>query len=214
MTALQFTSNSGYPKSILVTSSRPGEGKSSTSLALAQNFARMGLAALLIDADLRKPSFHADSADDVGLSRLLVTTDSVGAHIVETKTQRLSLLPSGPLPPNPAELLTTNRIRAIVEEAMGKFDVVVIDAPPVLGLADAPILSSICEATLVVIESGLVRRTIALQATQRLIAADARIAGVVLTKFSIEASGYGYGYGYGYRYGADDKPTEKLDIAP
>jgi capsular exopolysaccharide synthesis family protein len=212
MTALQFTSNRGYPRSILVTSSRPGEGKSSTSLALAQNFARMGVAALLIDADLRKPSFNADSAGDIGLSRLLVTADGVSTHIVKTKTSRLSLLPSGPLPPNPAELLTTNRIRAIIEEATAQFDVVVIDAPPVLGLADAPILSSICEATLMVIESGLVRRVIALQATQRLTAAAARIAGAVLTKYSVDAAGYGYGYGY--RYGASDEPTEKLDIAP
>lgn len=198
MTALQFSSNQGYPKSLVVTSSRASEGKSSTSLALAQNFARIGVSVLLIDADLRNPSSHGAGNDKQGLSSLLVSSERVIDHIVKTRTPNLSLLTSGPIPPNPAELLVSNRIKALIREAMQGFDIVIVDAPPVLGLADAPILASACEGTLLVVESGSVRRRIILDAIDRLHAADARIVGVVLTKHDSKASGYGYGYGYGY----------------
>src|SRR5207342_2658090 len=113
-----------------------GEGKSSTALAIAQNFARRDRRVLLVDSDLRKPAFKAAS-DRVGLSKLLTTDDPVEAHIVETQHLNLWLLPSGPLPPNPADLLSTGRIRKIVNEAKEVFDLVVIDGPPTLGLADA-----------------------------------------------------------------------------
>ncbi len=210
MTALQFTAASGYPKSLLVTSSRSGEGKSSTSLALAQNFARVGATVLLIDGDLRKPSFRAGGGRDTGLSRLLVGSDPIIGHVVATNTPGLSLLPSGPVPPNPAELLATIRIHAIIEEAMRQFEIVVVDAPPVLGLADAPVLASICEATLMVVESASVRRTIVLSALDRLFGAHARVAGVILTKFNPKTAGYGYGYGQ--PYGDAETATPMLNI--
>ncbi|MES3154527.1 GumC family protein [Sphingomonas faeni] len=210
MTALQFTTANGYPKSLLITSSRSGEGKSSTSLALAQNFARVGATVLLIDGDLRKPSFKAGGRRDIGLSKLLVSGDPIAGHVVATNTQGLSLLPSGPVPPNPAELLATMRIHAIVEEAMRQFEVVVVDAPPVLGLADAPVFGSICEATLMVVESGSVRRTIVLSALDRLFGAHARVAGAILTKYNPKTAGYGYGYGQ--PYGEDSANAPMLNI--
>ncbi len=210
MTALQFTTTSGYPKSLLVTSSRSGEGKSSTSLALAQNFARIGATVLLIDGDLRKPSFKAGDGRETGLSKLLVSSDPVTAHVIATNTPGLSLLPSGPVPPNPAELLATIRIHAILEEAARHFEIVVVDAPPVLGLADAPVLGSICEATLMVVESGSVRRAIVLSALARLFGAHARVAGVVMTKYDPKIAGYGYGYGK--PYGSDPSATPMLNI--
>ncbi len=212
MTALQFTTTSGYPKSLLITSSRSGEGKSSTSLALAQNFARIGATVLLIDGDLRKPSFKAGDRREIGLSKLLVSSDPVTAHVIATNTPGLSLLPSGPVPPNPAELLATIRIHAILEEAARHFEIVVVDAPPVLGLADAPVLGSICEATLMVVESGSVRRTVVLSALARLFGAHARVAGVVMTKYNPKVAGYGYGYGYGQPYGSDPSATPMLNI--
>ena len=216
-TALQFSSRHGYPKSLLVTSSRPGEGKSSTSLALAQNFARIGKSVLLIDADLRNPSFLSKGTTTLGLSVLLVGFDTIDAHVLATHTPGLSLLPSGPIPPNPAELLVGNRIRGIVAEAIDRFDIVIVDAPPVLGLADAPILGSACEAAVLIVEAGSIRRRIALNALDRLTAADTRIAGVVLTKCSFQSAGYGYGYGLGYRYGqsrkaSGDRQAALLDI--
>jgi capsular exopolysaccharide synthesis family protein len=200
--ALRFSTDEGMPKVFLVTSTRSGEGKSSSALAIAQNFARRERRVLLIDSDLRKPAFKAAS-DRVGLSKLLTTDDRVQDHIVETQHQNLWLLPSGPLPPNPADLLSTGRIRKIVSEARDGFDLVVIDGPPTLGLADAPLLAAAAGSALFVIESGRTRTRAAIEALNRLEATGTRILGATLAKSEESGVGYGrYGYGFGYGYGA------------
>jgi capsular exopolysaccharide synthesis family protein len=203
-TSLQFTTDSGAPKSLLITSTRAAEGKSSTTLALAQNFARLGNSVLLIDGDLRKPAFVTGLDADEGLSKLLTNHDPLEKHVLNTQFENLSLLPCGPLPPNPAELLASPRLKAILADAVGKFDMVIVDGPPVLGLADAPLLSGVCRATLLVVESGRTRTKAALDAIRRLKASGGNLVGAVLTKFRSQSHGYGYGYGYGYepyRYG-------------
>jgi Mrp family chromosome partitioning ATPase len=122
--------------------------------------------------------------------------------VVETQHQNLWLLPSGPLPPNPADLLSTGRIRKIVAEAKESFDLVIIDGPPSLGLADAPLLAAAAGSALFVVESGKTRTRAAIEALNRLEVTGARILGAALTKSSDSAGGYGrYGYGYGYGYG-------------
>jgi capsular exopolysaccharide synthesis family protein len=197
-----------------VTSTRSGEGKSSSALAIAQNAARRERRVLLIDSDLRKPAFKA-SNDRVGLSKLLTTDDPVSEHVVETQHENLWLLPSGPLPPNPADLLSTGRIRKIIAEARESFDLVVIDGPPTLGLADAPLLASAAGGALFVVESGKTRTRAAVEALNRLEATGTRILGAALTKSQENASGYGrYGYGYGYGYGTKGRlnKTEILMI--
>ncbi len=199
---------------LLITSTRSGEGKSSSALAMAQNFARRERRVLLIDCDLRKPAFKTAS-DRIGLSKLLTTEDDLAAHVVETQHQNLWLLPSGPLPPNPADLLSTGRIRKIIAEAKEAFDLIVIDGPPTLGLADAPLLAAAAGATLFVIESGKTRTRAAIEALNRLEATGARIVGAALTKSEEGAGGYGsYAYGYGYGYGAKGRlsKTEILMI--
>jgi capsular exopolysaccharide synthesis family protein len=201
-TSLQFTTESGAPKSLLITSTRAAEGKSSTTLALAQNFARLGHSVLLIDSDLRKPAFVTGLEPNEGLSKLLTNTDPLQGHVLKTQFENLSLLPCGPLPPNPAELLASPRLKAVVAEAMTHYDMVIVDGPPVLGLADAPLLAGVCRATLLVVESGKTRTRAAIDATNRLKASGGNIVGAVLTKFKHQAHGYGYGYGYEpYRYG-------------
>jgi succinoglycan biosynthesis transport protein ExoP len=203
-TSLQFTTDSGAPKSLLITSTRAAEGKSSTTLALAQNFARLGNSVLLVDGDLRKPAFVTGLDADEGLSKLLTNHDPLEKHVLKTQFENLSLLPCGPLPPNPAELLASTRLKAILADAVGKFDMVIVDGPPVLGLADAPLLSGVCRATLLVVESGRTRTKAALDAIRRLKASGGNLVGAVLTKFRAQSHGYGYGYGYGYepyRYG-------------
>lgn len=203
-TSLQFTTDSGVPKSLLITSTRAAEGKSSTTLALAQNFARLGNRVLLIDGDLRKPAFVTGLEPNEGLSKLLTNHEPLENHILNTQYENLSLLPCGPLPPNPAELLASPRLKAVLGEAMTKYDLVIVDGPPVLGLADAPLLSGVCRATLLVVESGRTRTKAALDAITRLKAAGGNIVGAALTKFRNRTHGYGYGYGYGYepyRYG-------------
>jgi capsular exopolysaccharide synthesis family protein len=212
--ALRFSTEEGMPKVLLVTSTRSSEGKSSSALAIAQNFARRERRVLLIDSDLRKPAFKTAN-DRVGLSKLLTTNDPVEQHIVETQHPNLWLLPSGPLPPNPADLLSTGRIRKIIAEAKDAFDLVVIDGPPTLGLADAPLLAAASGSALFVIESGKTRTRAAIEALNRLDATGTRLLGAVLTKSHEGGHGYGYsGYGYGYGYGSRGriKRTEILMI--
>ena len=212
--ALRFSTEAGMPKVLLVTSTKSAEGKSSTALALAQNFARREKSVLLVDGDLRKPAFKAGT-DKVGLSKLLTTDDPVRGHILETQHANLWLLPSGPVPPNPADLLSTGRIRKIIGEAEEQFDIVLIDGPPTLGLADSPLLASAAGNVLFVVESGSTRTRAGIEALNRLEATGAHVLGAALTKASADA-GYGYGrYGYGYAYGrhvVDKKRTEILMI--
>ncbi|MGF1549995.1 MAG: GumC family protein [Sphingomonadaceae bacterium] len=210
-TSLQFTPETGLPKTLLISSTRAAEGKSNTSFALAQITARMGKTVLLIDADLRKPAFIADSSEETGLSKLLTTNEGIADHLLATDHERLCLLPSGPLPPNPAELLASPRMRAIMAEAAGRFDMVIVDAPPVLGLADAPLLAEICQATLLVVESGKTRTRAALDAVGRLKLAGANIIGAVLTK--VRNLGQGYGYSYEpYRYGEVESRDREIRL--
>jgi capsular exopolysaccharide synthesis family protein len=201
-TSLQFTTDSGAPKTLLITSTRAAEGKSSTTLALAQNFARLGNNVLLIDADLRKPAFVAGVDRNEGLSKLLTNHEPLRDHILKTESDNLWLLPCGPLPPNPAELLASPRLKQLITEASNEFDMVIVDGPPVLGLADAPLLGAVCRGTLMVIESGKTRTKAAIEAVNRLKASGSHIVGAVLTKFRHQSHGYGYGYGYEpYKYG-------------
>jgi capsular exopolysaccharide synthesis family protein len=213
VTALRFSTEEGMPKVLLLTSTRSGEGKSSSALALAQNFARRGKSVLLVDGDLRKPAFKAQD-DDAGLSKLLTTDDSVDRHVVETQHPGLWLLPSGPVPPNPADLLSTGRIRSVIAEAGERFEMVLIDGPPMLGLADAALLSAAAGAVIFVVESGKTRTRGAIEALNRLEATGTHILGALLTKASEGGGSYGYGhYGYGYGYGRGKlKHTEFLMI--
>jgi capsular exopolysaccharide synthesis family protein len=159
---------------------------------------------LLIDADLRKPAFVTGLDSGEGLSKLLTNSDPLSNHVLETEFENLTLLPCGALPPNPAELLSSARLKTIIAEAMQQYDLVIVDGPPVLGLADAPLLASVCRATLLVVESGKTRTRAALDAVGRLRGAGANLVGAALTKYRARAHGYGYGYGYSYepyRYG-------------
>jgi capsular exopolysaccharide synthesis family protein len=215
--ALQFATEHGVPKSLLITSTRAAEGKSSTALAMAQTIASLGGSVLLIDSDLRKPTFRGPSGGAEGLSTLLAGADNVRECIHPTEIERLYLLPSGPIPPNPAELLAAGRFEWVLSEVGLSFDHVIVDAPPVLGLADAPLLSAVCEGTIMVIEAGSVRRAAALNAVTRLRSAGAWLMGGVLTKFSAKKSGYGYGYGYGYgenqyAYREGEEPKKQIGL--
>ena len=214
--ALRFSTESGMPKTLLITSTQPGEGKSSTALAIAQNFARREKKVLLIDSDLRKPAFKAAS-DKIGLTKLLTNEDHVDQHVVETQHPNLWLLPSGPLPPNPADLLSTGRFRTVLSQAAEGFDLIIVDAPPTLGLADAPLLAAAAGTVMFVIESGKTRTRAAIEALNRLESTGAHIVGAVLTKSIDSVGGYGYkryGYGYGYGYGKVGKRREEILMIP
>lgn len=206
-TGLEYTTKTGAPRTLVVTSTRPNEGKTSSTIALGISFARTGRRVLIIDGDMRKPSFAANPADSIGLSGLMTQDTLLSDNIVGSPTSGLYLIPSGVIPPNPAELLSSPRLAALIKEASEQFDIVIFDSPPLLGFADALILGSICEATILVIESGTVRRPAALRSIDRLVDNNANIVGAVLTKFDAKKSGYGssdyyYAYGRGaYAYG-------------
>lgn len=192
-TSIGFTTDEGSPRSLLITSTRPAEGKSTTSWAIAQFHTRHNRRVLLIDADLRKPAFVTGNEKRDGLSTLLTTRDAVTEHAVQTDISNLWLLPCGPIPPNPAELLSSMRMRAIIEEAMNEFDMVVVDGPPILGLADSPLLSTICRGTLMVAEAGKTRTRAAVDALGRMRSAGGNVIGCILTRYRNDAT-YGYGY--------------------
>lgn len=211
-TALQFSTASGVPKSLLITSSRAAEGKTSSSLAIARDFASLGLNVLLIDADLRNPSLLPETRDHVGFVGLLTGHATLDDAINVTETKGLYLLPAGPIPPNPANLLAGSAARELISKLAAGFDVVVVDGPPVLGLADAPLLAAACDATMLVVEAGKTRRALALNALSRLRQGGANIIGGLLTKFNDRSVGYGYGYGYGgqaYTYRHSRVETKK-----
>ena len=202
MTSLQFTTESGAPKVLLLTSTRPAEGKSTSSWALANTFARLGRKVLLIDADMRKPAFVTGSEKKDGLANLLTNRDPLLSHVVKPESaDGVWLLPCGPLPPNPAELLSSPRLQSLLAEARSQFDMILIDSPPILGLADTPLLSAMADGTLMVIEAGKTRTRAASEALGRMRQAGANVVGALLTRYKHDATGYGYSY-EAYRYNA------------
>jgi len=207
-TALQFSTDQGAPKNIVVTSAQPGEGKSTTALALAVNFAQLGMKVLLIDADLRNPSQHRNlvRSNGAGLSNFLAGAVMPESIFQKTDFEGLYFMPSGPLPPNPAELLAGPKMLSLLSTAGEKVDVVIIDSPPILGLADAPLLASIASGTLLVIATATTRRGVVKAALKRLHFARGRMLGALMNKCDLR-SNYGYG-SYGYGYGANAQALE------
>jgi succinoglycan biosynthesis transport protein ExoP len=207
-TALELSSASGLPKTMVFTSSAASEGKSTTSFAIARDFAKVGRKVLLIDADLRKPTQNVLTgvSNKVGLANLLAQQSSLAEVTQLSNFAGLHVIPTGPLPMNPAELLASAGLRGLLESLVRDYDLVVIDAPPVMGLADAPTLAALVEATIVVVEANRPHRGQAKASIRRLGAARANILGGILTKYDVRMMGYGtggnYGYGYGYGYGA------------
>ncbi len=205
-TNLGFTTEHGVPRSFLVTSTRPAEGKSTTALALATMLARAGKRTILVDGDMRSPSVHqlGGVGHDHGLSNFLSGEDDIDSLVFSMSDLGFSAMTSGPIPPNAAELLTGQRLNILLDRLLERYDHVVIDSPPVMGLADAPLISSRVEGVVYAVESHGTRSTLVRTALGRLAAANAHIFGGVLTKFEASKAHYGYGYDYGYGYGRKD----------
>lgn len=210
VTSLKFSTSDGLPKTLLMTSTRPGEGKSTSSIAIAVTLARLGYKTLLIDADMRSPSLHLlmNTPNEQGLSNVLSGNATTRDLIQRTTQENLALLPAGPNPPNAAELLSGAHLDEAFRDALGMFDIVVIDAPPVMGLADAPLIASKAAGTLVIVEARGTRSRQAQVALGRLENARANVLGAVLTKFDSKRAQYGYGYDYGYGYGNRDETSD------
>ncbi|KQM21505.1 exopolysaccharide biosynthesis protein [Sphingomonas sp. Leaf24] len=210
-TNLAFTTEHGVPRSLSVTSTRPAEGKSTTALALATMLARSGKRVILVDGDMRSPSVHhlGGVSHDHGLSNFLAGQDDIAPLTFDMTDLGFTAMSAGPIPPNAAELLTGNRLSLLIERLHEHFDHVVIDSPPVMGLADAPLIASRVEGVVYAVESHGIRSTLVKTALARLASANAHIFGGVLTKFEARKAHYGYGYEYGYGYGRDKAAEAK-----
>ena len=215
-TALQFSGTDGMPRTLLVTSSEPSEGKSTTAFKLAQDFASLNTSVLLVDADMRKPNLHRMFGLDntLGLSNLLTNTirkEDFPKLLRATKYANVAILTSGTIPPNPADLLSSSRMAAVLSGLAKRYDLVIIDAPPIVGLSDAPILSRLADGSLLVVSANQVTRKSAVNALKRLRAAGANVLGTTLSKFAVSRLDYNYAYRYinsdYYTYGAE---TPKL----
>ncbi len=204
-TSLTLLSSNASLKTMLVTSSRESEGKSAVVYGIARAFARAGQRVLVVDADLRRPSQHRlfGVSRDVGLTDVLSRQRPWNEVVLKTPNPKVDFLPSGAIPPSVPELLSGGAMEQLLESAQQSYDLVLLDAPPVLGLADVVILGQMVNHVAYVIESGRPLRGRGLAAIRRLKAAGIRIDGAILNKFDPKNSGYGYEYGYYYYYGKD-----------
>ncbi|MDR7085947.1 receptor protein-tyrosine kinase [Aeromicrobium panaciterrae] len=200
-TNLQFLDVDRDHKVITITSSLAGEGKSTTACNLAIALAQTGTRVVLVEGDLRRPrvSEYLGIEKSVGLTTVLVGRVALDAALQQAGTPGLDVLTSGALPPNPSEILQTKAMTALVAELRHRYEVVLIDAPPLLPVTDASLLASISDGAILVVRHGSTGREQVRTATERLQAVGARLLGTVLSMSPArELSRYGYGYGYGY----------------
>lgn len=196
-TNLQFSAVDSELRSILVTSSSPGEGKSMTAANIAITYAQQGLRTLIIDADLRKPTVHYTFRLDNlrGLSNVLVNESTLDEAVNETAIPNLDVISSGPIPPNPSELLGSRRMQHILEEAKKIYDLIIFDTPPVLAVTDAQILADIVDGAILVIRSKRTEFEAAEKAKEALEPAQAKLLGTVLNDREKDKANYYYYYG-------------------
>lgn len=208
-TNLQFVLVDRPVKTLLVTSSIRGEGKTTTSVNLGIILAQTGKKVLIIDADLRRPRIHKafKSAREVGLTTILLGESSLEDVVIPTDIKNLSILPSGPLPPNPAELVSSERMKKLMRYAESKYDMVIFDSPPLIAVTDAALLATEVEGVLIIVEASALPRDLLKQALERLSNVKANILGSVLNNVNMQkGSYYYYYYNYShYDYASADK---------
>ena len=197
-TNIQFSNVDHEMRTIMITSSGPGEGKSTTTANLAVVFAQQGKKVLLVDADLRKPTMHYtfNLTNTFGLTSVLTKQITLDEAITGTKEQNLFVLPSGPIPPNPAELLGSKAMDHFFEEALQDvFDLIIFDTPPLLAVTDAQILANKCDGSILVISSGKTEKDMVVKAKEMLGTANGKLLGVVLNNKKMKSNQHYYYYG-------------------
>lgn len=196
-TNLQFASVDQELKTMLITSSGPSEGKSMTAANLAVVYAQQEKKVLLIDADLRKPTVHYTFRMDNlrGLSNLLVNEARLEDTTYSSMVDNLDIISSGPVPPNPSELLGSKRMRTLIEEMSKLYDVIIFDTPPILAVPDAQILANFVDGSLLVLRSKHTEQEAAMKAKEALQSAKAKILGTVLNDRDKKATNTYYYYG-------------------
>lgn len=196
-TNIQFSSVDQEIKSIMVTSAGSGEGKSTTAANMAVVFAQQEKRVLLVDADLRKPTVHYtfNATNNHGLTSVLTKVKSLKEAMTSTEIDHLSVLTSGPIPPNPAELLGSNRMKELLEEVKEEFDIIIFDTPPTLAVTDAQILANICDGVLLVLFSGKTEIEHVQKTKELLLSAKGKLLGAILNHKKSKKTDHYYYYG-------------------
>jgi polysaccharide biosynthesis transport protein len=211
VTNLRYSTPTGFPRSLLVTSAGPSEGKTTTAHAIALDLARLGKNVLLVDGDLRRPTLHhriEDGRNRKGFTDLLTGQASLDDVLIPADQENLTYMTAMPKPPEPSLLLASDRLGHVVQEFTSRFEIVIIDSPPMLGISDTASLASATEAVLMVVDGSEFHRGAVKSTTRRLELIRANVIGVVLTKYNPKAGGdYGY-YGYYYYSYGDDQPAK------
>ena len=213
-TSLLLSNADAPPKSIAFSSALPSEGKTATVVNLAVSFSQLEEHVLVVDSDLRKPRLHRifKTRNIGGLSGYLTGKIELNDAIQKTSIKNIWVLPSGPIPPNPAELLNSKKMRKMIEEVKKAFDVVLFDTPPILAVVDSLIISSLVDTTILVINADKLTRKPFLNAVKEVKRARGKIIGVVFNGLKARKGDYFYMDYYGYYrnqyYGEKGQQTE------
>jgi len=196
-TNIEFSSIDEDMQAIMVTSSGPAEGKSTTAANLAVVFAQQEKQVLLVDADLRKPTVHYtfNLTNTFGLTSVLSKQMQLVEAVDDSEIDNLGILTSGPIPPNPAELLGSKAMNQFLVEAREHFDVIIFDTPPVLAVTDAQVLANKCDGSILVVYSGRTEMDGAIKGKELLENTKSKLLGVVLNHKKLQSSDYYYYYG-------------------
>jgi non-specific protein-tyrosine kinase len=199
---IEFSEIDDPVRTIVITSASSGEGKTITAANLAVTIAQTGKKVILVDTDLRRPMLHRyfEQTNTRGVTTALLEHEhKIDEHLIITRVPNLKLMPSGPLPPNPAELLDSNRMLELVKQLKILADVIIFDSPPILAVVDPVLLARICDVSLMVVQAGSTRITALKKAREQLTQSGTRLLGTVLNRVSnSHGSGYYHYYYYGY----------------
>jgi capsular exopolysaccharide synthesis family protein len=197
-TNISFSTIDEEIKTLMITSSGPGEGKSTTAGNLAVVYAQQGKSVLLVDADLRKPTVHYTFGltNTFGLTSVLTRQSTIEESVKPSDVNYLDILTSGPIPPNPAELISSKGMKRFMNEVSEKYDMVIFDTPPVNAVTDAQLLANQCHGTVLVVSSGKTEKDSAIKAKELLDSAQAKLLGIVLNNRKLKESSYYYYYGH------------------
>src|SRR5436190_6135208 len=214
-TSLLLSSAGKAPRTILITSSQPSEGKTTTAINTAVMLAQTGVEVLIIDCDLRRPRLHANFnlSNARGLTNYLSGDKDLDSLLqAYDKLPNLKLFPSGPVPPNPAELLGSDEMRQLLALLSERLTHIIVDSPPAISFTDASILSTIVDGVILVVHSGRSSRAVVRRARQQLLDVGARIFGIALNNVKIESHDYYAGY-YSAYYKSDYYTDEEEENA-
>lgn len=211
-TSILFSAADVPPRTILITSAAPAEGKTITSANIAVAMAQAGNKILLIDGDLRRPRMHRvfNVPRDRGLSNILAGTCGIDEAIIQTTIPGIDIIPCGPVPPNPSEMLGSQSMLKIIETLRGRYDRIIIDSPPITAVTDAVIISRLVDGVLLVVRAGETHREIIKNGISLLQSANAHILGAILNGVNMGRDSYYYYQYYYYYYGEDGEKKKKV----